>query len=236
MSTYPTLVSGSSGLWVRVAQRALWRALGNRSVNLRNGQYGVGTIRDCATFQAEHGIAPAWGRCGPMTWPALDNYFDATCKVMAAAAREQESVVTVRQEIVHQALWTVQMNASLFYSQTRPIDWACEGLPVHTDCSGLVIGLHKCVKWPVDPSGNRYNGAGWTGDLIHTGEKVSFYEARAGDLVHYGDPFGHTGHVAIAIDDDHRQVVSFGGDPGQPVVRSYFYRGDYDQTRRHLPA
>lgn len=107
--------------------------------------------------------------------------------------------------------------------------------PHFADCSSfttwcLWLGLnHYGVRDVVN--GQHWN-AGWTGTQVQHGKKVAHRgNVRRGDLAHYGDPVGRTGHVAICIGGG--KVISHGSEAG-PFLLDIDYRSDFQQIRRYI--
>jgi cell wall-associated NlpC family hydrolase len=76
------------------------------------------------------------------------------------------------------------------------------------DCSSFAILVYKEAGCD-DPSGNNYNGTGYTGDIARHGMPVNV--AQPGDLVLYGSPPDYE-HVAVYIGNG--QNIEIGGDQG----------------------
>lgn len=95
----------------------------------------------------------------------------------------------------------------------RPINYNIFGpYPVIEDCSGFCIACYKAAQLP-DPSGNNYNGNGFTGDMITNCTKVSQGDAQPGDFCFFGPSTSATVHVNMYVGNG--QSISMGreGDP-----------------------
>ncbi len=167
----------------------------------------------------------------------------------------EQNRLKARDLTVEAALLGLRRAASLHYTQ-GPARW--EGIarnlkawqgecPRNGDCSAFATW---CVWNGLDHFGVRdtVNGTGWrsgyTGTQVNHGKRV---ESRAnvlrGDLVHYGDPFGRSGHVAVIVGARRGAgpavvpglpllVVSFGSDAG-PFLLEANYR-TIAQIRRYI--
>lgn len=107
--------------------------------------------------------------------------------------------------------------------------------PHFADCSAfatwcLWVGLsHYGVRDVVN--GQAWK-AGWTGTQVQHGKQVRHRgNVMRGDLAHYGNPVGRTGHVAICIGGG--RVISFGSEAG-PFLLDIDYRSDLQQIRRYV--
>jgi hypothetical protein len=102
-----------------------------------------------------------------------------------------------------------------YYREARPMPSSLFGhAPVICDCSAFCILSYKAAGLP-DPSGNKYNGSGFTGDMITNCEKVK--EPLPGDFAFFGGSTSTTSHVNIVIGKG--QSVSQGGPEGTgPIV------------------
>lgn len=121
---------------------------------------------------------------------------------------------TVRQKIVAAALKAIQRQAATGaynYDQERPFPLDLFGpAPVNIDCSAFCILCYKAGGGP-DPSGNGFNGQGWTGDMEPNGAAINLSEAQPADLVFY------PGHVALYLGNN--QIANMGSQ-GEPVQES----------------
>jgi len=107
--------------------------------------------------------------------------------------------------------------------------------PRYADCSAFVTwclwnGLdHYDVRDTVN--GMRWR-AGFTGTMADHGKRVVHAEnILRGDVAHYGDPDGRSGHVALCIGGG--RVISFGSEKG-PFLLPIRYRHDFREIRRYI--
>jgi cell wall-associated NlpC family hydrolase len=114
-----------------------------------------------------------------------------------------------------------QAKHNLNYGKIRPINYNLP--PGTTDCSGLTICAFKRAGWG-DPSGNKYDGSGFTESLRSHGTKVGIATIQRNDLVHYNNPE----HVALYVGNG--MVISHGGQ-GDPVKVKMSYRPIFEVTR-----
>jgi hypothetical protein len=143
--------------------------------------------------------------------------------------------------MVAQAHWVLQHGSGWRYEEIRPIPLAnikAGRLPVHTDCSGSVIGIAYRAGVP-DPSGYRYAGYGNTDSLSHHCEHLNdYHNAMPGDLVNVESPSDHDStHVYLVLEhhsNGDATVFSHGGPDGTPpstkllsAVHSYWYGRGY---------
>ena len=85
------------------------------------------------------------------------------------------------------------------------------------DCSGSIHRLFQQADGP-DPSGNNFNGTGYTGTMQTRGKKISFDAMVPGDCCFYGDQGGGVAaHVVMFIGSG--RIFTFGGDP--PTITSF---------------
>jgi hypothetical protein len=122
--------------------------------------------------------------------------------------------MSLRSEIVRNALWGVHRAGRIHYSQSRPIDGIGHKhkLPLSTDCSGFAT---DCLNWAgaPDPNGRHYDGYGYTGTMLLACQAVSRKAAEPGDLVVFGRAPGV--HVVILVGDQRDpMVVSHGQEKG----------------------
>lgn len=110
--------------------------------------------------------------------------------------------MTARQNLKEWMKKTIGQERSWHYAMTRPIPIArikAGLLPISTDCSGGVVGGYAAAGME-DPSGNDFNGAGWTGSLLTNGDRISKSALAVGDGVIYADGAGDTHHVAMVYE------------------------------------
>lgn len=234
-----TLEYGDHGQDVKVVQRALHRAFPARSArparNKKNGRYGAGTIADVVAFQKREGIFPASGEVGGKTWRALWKHVNAPDARIYGNFEEPPELTDLdlaMKGFQRFAIWFISHRATIRYRQWRPIPLAKIDVwnpRIDTDCSGSGIMGFRSIGAP-DPSGNAYNGAGFTGDLRNHGRWLRKGEQRqVGDAVHYGSGSGL--HVGWVVDPEEDDNFNFGSWP--PRLRETHYRGDYAGTTRH---
>lgn len=224
---------GDHGQDIKVAQRALHRALGAHARNKKNGRYGVGTVADVIRFQRREGITPARGGIGPKTWKRLWHWVNAP----DARIYHNWHVPPVKTptelnqaEITRAAYWFIAHARTIRYLQTRPIPyWKMDvwNPAILTDCSGSVSMCYYSAGSP-DPNGQGYNGLGWTGTLRSNGRWVR-PPYQVGDMVHYGSGVGK--HVAMVLSYEDDLNFSFGSNPPRLVRRNY--RSDFAGVTRH---
>jgi hypothetical protein len=153
-----------------------------------------------------------------------------------------------RQAMIDAAHWVMKHGSGWRYEEIRPIPLAnikAGRLPIHTDCSGSVIGIAYRAGVH-DPSGYKFDGWGNTDSLKAHCEHIDHRNCLAGDMVniqHNGD--GGSVHVYLVmekLDDGDFSVFSHGGPDGTPPgikrlssVQGYWYgRGYYFQGLRFL--
>lgn len=127
--------------------------------------------------------------------------------------------MSVRGEIVANALWGVRNAGQIHYRQSRPIDGIGHPhkLPLTTDCSGFAT---DCFNWAgaPDPNGRHYDGYGYTGSMLQACQPVAKAGVEPGDLVVFGRAPGT--HVVIVVGDGADPlVVSHGQEAGPLHVR-----------------
>ena len=225
------LVAGQKGDRVRAAQQMLWRALGDESQNARNSVYGDGLAADVRHFHGVIDAAPTNGETINQTvWEMLYGFADEYARDLAADA--PASGGAARSELVTWAEWYVAQYGSR-YSQQRPYQRDDPPkTPLVNDCSGSTHHLFKLAGLP-DPSGNDYNGSGYTGTMTDAGRRVELPEAGAdnllaGDLIFYGGSAGSaTTHVVCML--DRGRLFTFGSEP--PTITTY--AGYWTSGRRY---
>lgn len=125
----------------------------------------------------------------------------------------------MRARIVAVAHNGVAHQPDIHYAEVRPIPVQAAGvlhrLPFTTDCSGYAITCYRAAA-ALDPSGNSYNGQGFTGSFLDHGQQVT--EPRPGDIVVYGPKPGH--HAAIVVQGGIDPLtVSHGSEAGPLLIR-----------------
>ena len=224
------LTAGMTGKRVSAAQRMCWRALGTASKNARNGVYGDGLAADVRQF---HGIIDAEPTDGETinatVWQMLYGFGDEYARDLAGDPLGDSD--DARSELVTWAEWYVAQRGSV-YSQNRPYQRDDPpDPPLVNDCSGSAHHLCKLAGLP-DPSGNGFNGSGYTGTMVDAGTRVELpYSGadglKAGDLVFYGGGSGPTTHVVIMLDGG--RLFTFGSEP--PTITTY--AGYWTSGRRY---
>lgn len=128
--------------------------------------------------------------------------------------------VTVRGEIVANALWGAANEREIHYSQGSHRFDALRTpryLPLYTDCSAFVT---LCYAWAgaPDPNGLDYNGSGFTGTLLGHLPQIPLADAQPGDLIVYGPSTGD--HVVVIVEPGpDPMTVSHGQEAGPVRVR-----------------
>jgi len=146
------------------------------------------------------------------------------------------NVAPTREGIRAAAMWAVNSKQYITYSQSST-RWSgisqrvCpySKVPPVADCSSFVTWLF----WSAFGNGNDFvNGqnwkAGYTGTMGDHGKQVSLANARPGDIVLYGSPYGH---ATLYVGNN--QVVSFGKN-GPAQLLPINYRSPYF-VRSYLP-
>jgi hypothetical protein len=157
---------------------------------------------------------PTWANDTPPTPPPYNGTNSALFGGLPGMNNgSREAVVAVAQRALEiQAKWPYD------YAHTwetgihapRPIPNSLWGQKAHDalDCSAFAILCYKEAGC-ADPSGNNYNGDGFTGDIARTGDPVIAPEP--GDLALYGSPPDYE-HVGVYIGNG--QNIEIGGDIG----------------------
>ena len=216
------LTYGGKGNRVRAAQQMLWRALGEASQNARNSTYGDGLAADVRHFHGLIDAAPTDGRTiNQSVWEMLWGFGDDYAHELANAAGSGGTSADQRSNLVTWAEWYVATSGK--YVQARPYQRDAPPVePLKNDCSGSVSHLFKLAGLP-DPSGNGFNGTGYTGTMVGAGKKVAMPKSGAdgllaGDLVFYGGSPGYdTQHVVTML--DRGRIFTFGDTP--PTITTY---------------
>ena len=145
----------------------------------------------------------------------------------------------IRTRITNYCEWGIQNSPQIHYAQIRPIPAHAlahpHELPITTDCSGFAILAYKWAGAP-DPSGNEYNGHGFTGDMMRHGHEVQ--QPKPGDLIIFGAYPGR--HVTIYLPTWHGAWVtcSHGQEIGPIRIlnhREELAQGVPFQVRSYLP-
>jgi len=220
------LAYGMEGDRVRALQQMLWRALGTQSLNLRNRVYGAGVEQDVAVFLHTIDQEGDPTRVTADHWAMLYGFADDYARELAAADAPAGSAA-IRSELVTWAEWYVATGGQ--YAQLRPYQRDVPPrTPLNNDCSGSIHHLFALSGGP-DPSGQGFNGTGYTGTMEVRGSRRDLdAPPAAGDCVFYGGtPGGGTGstHVAMHLGDG--RIFTFGSNP--PTICPF---GSYWTTGR----
>jgi hypothetical protein len=129
-----------------------------------------------------------------------------------------------RVSLVSYARWCCQNSANIHYAQVRPMDHLHRPklLPWTTDCSEFVTSLYSWVGAP-DPNGFGYNGYGYTGSMLYSGQTIAMYQCKPGDVVIWGYFPGH--HTAMIVDMSNSSdpiIASHGSERGPLWMRYSF--------------
>lgn len=113
------------------------------------------------------------------------------------------------------------------YAEVRPVplpprrdyrlEWA-GGRAVTTDCSGFALIATDLAGVNTDPTGNRWDGAGYSVQFFTNpaNRHLALSEIRPGDFVVYG-PEGDE-HIAVIVRTKGEALVSSHGQPGDPSI------------------
>ena len=227
------LASGMSGNRVRAAQQMFWRAFGPDSHNARNGMYGDGLEADVRHFCGVIDADPVDGKTlSIQVWRMIWAFGDEYAHELATTSNQDTgSAADKRSELVTWAEWYVAQAGSK-YVQARPYQRDDPPKnPLRNDCSGSSSHLLKLAGFP-DPSGNDFNGVGYTGTMMHAGSPVELPRTgwdglKAGDLVFYGGSSWNPSHVGMVLDCG--RFFTFGSDP--PTITTY--AGYWTSGRRY---
>ncbi|KAJ3293467.1 hypothetical protein HK104_004438 [Borealophlyctis nickersoniae] len=124
------------------------------------------------------------------------------------------AVPKTRDGIVKAAMWAHNSGTQIHYTQSSP-RWSgisqhhCphQSLPPDADCSSFATWIYwSAFGNQADILNGQSWKAGYTGTMQDHGRRVSFADAKLGDLVFYSDP----AHVTILVDKSPAKVVSFG--------------------------
>jgi lysozyme family protein len=179
--------------------------------------------------------------CDTCFGPTLKAFLAGTRKLPARylKARKQRLKETpgeakARADIVRWALWGVQNNAKIAYSQGATRLGALGGpakLPLATDCSGFATLCYAWAHAPNPTFPGPYNAAkgGYTGTMLSRCRHIPRAAVQAGDLVVWCPPTdGHHVCIVVAAGAD-PWLVSHGGDMGPKKLR--FSEEDAAQRR-----
>lgn len=212
------------GADVQACKRGLrhWEASRDRKIYLKwppDSVFGDPADKAVRQFQKYHGMSID-GVLGKHTYAALWPWIAQDAWAVELMRRYYHAhTPTVREAVVAELRYWLNHHSGLGYAQVRPVPIARfrEHLqPVYSDCSGSIIGCNFAAGAP-DPSGNGYNGQGWTGDFISHLKHIDKSQLRPGDIIVYGwFPGVHA--VAVLKPGSDPQVYSHGhaGDPDDP--------------------
>jgi peptidoglycan hydrolase-like protein with peptidoglycan-binding domain len=180
--------------------------------------WGPGVIAAAKNFQNDHGVPPGPGTYGPLTHAALvathrkgsdtEWAYDAHAIALMQAFCDHltaKPAAGVRGAIVAEAARLFGRRDEIDYDQGRPfLLLKPQSVPHKLDCSGFITVCHFVGGAP-DPNGSNYDGNGYTGTLISTGQPCAQNKLEAGDIVLYGAtttarpgfPIGSPTHVAL---------------------------------------
>jgi cell wall-associated NlpC family hydrolase len=214
---------GAKGDRVRAAQQAFWRMLGGQTQNIRNSVFGAGLQGDVGFFAGLTDQDLASDQISQGTWECVWGFMDEYAMQLARGATNADagsrSPGAVRSNLITLAEDYVATQNT--YLQNRPYDRGALDPVLRGDCSGSIHRLYQQAGGP-DPSGNDFDGSGYTGTMQTRGEEVSLSESLmlAGDCTFYGDQGGGVAaHVAMYLGsgrlytfgDDPATITSFGG-------------------------
>ncbi|KAJ3040652.1 hypothetical protein HDV00_010677 [Rhizophlyctis rosea] len=123
-------------------------------------------------------------------------------------------VAKTRQGIVNAAMWAHKYGRSITYTQGSSRWYGIKhklcpyhALPKFADCSSFTTWIYWSAfgKGSDKLNGQRWS-AGYTGTMQDHGKRVSFAQAKVGDLVFYTGP----DHVTILVSKSPARVISYG--------------------------
>jgi lysozyme family protein/peptidoglycan hydrolase-like protein with peptidoglycan-binding domain len=195
-----------------------------------DGEYGPVTAD--AVRRAKFALGFPDARVNGTFGPVIQSFLDGSkplpksngqlrAKRLAAQAAEGP----IRAEIVKWALWGVQNNALISYSQ-GPSRLAALGgapgtLPLATDCSAFST---LCYSWAKAPNPN-YQGpydreaGGYTGTMLRNCRRIPQSAAKPGDLVVWTPPSDGQHVVILVSEGANPWLVSHGSDSGPKKLR-----------------
>jgi cell wall-associated NlpC family hydrolase len=240
----PTLLSepirkGAKGDRVRAAQQAFWRMLGGQTQNIRNGVFGDGLQGDIGFFAGLTDQTISTDQITQGTWECIwafmDEYAISLAEKTASVDSGPDSLSAVRSSLVTLAEDYVATKNT--YAQNRPYDRGPLEPVLRGDCSGSIHRLYQLAGGP-DPSGQSFDGTGYTGTMQTRGSKIALTHSAmaAGDCCFYGDQgSGVAQHVAMYLGND--RLYTFGSNPATITSFSSYWRsglrGDIG-ARRYL--
>ncbi|MEP6893146.1 MAG: hypothetical protein ABI927_05135 [Gaiellaceae bacterium] len=222
------ITEGMRGVDVVAVKRAVSRA-GYMRWGTFTDLWGQSAVTATKHFQRDHNVDPGNGGYGHLTHAALvsthakqsDEWaFDGYSIALMQQSCIQPAVISgsaIRDGIVAEAIRLYAHRDEIDYSQAREFPLKRPPfVPDKLDCSGFVAVCHFVGGAP-DPNAHGYNGQGYTGTLMLTGQPCSKGELKAGDAVFYGKtttaapafPVGSPTHVALFDGDG--GVYSQGG-------------------------
>jgi cell wall-associated NlpC family hydrolase len=217
---------GAKGDRVRAAQQAFWRAFGSQTQNIRNSVFGAGLQGDIGWFATLTDQSLNTKQISQGTWECLwafmDDYAMSLAEKSASADSGSKSDSAVRSNLVSLAEDYVALQNT--YLQNRPYDRGPLQAVLRGDCSGSIHRLYQQAGGP-DPSGNGFNGSGYTGSMQSRGSKVALSTSAmsAGDCTFYGDQGdGVAQHVAMYLGSD--RLFTFGSNPATITSFSSYWR------------
>lgn len=214
---------GAKGDRVRAAQQAFWRMLGSDTSNARNSVFGDGLQDDLRLFAKRTDQDISTDRISQGTWDCVWAFMDEYAMNLANAAAKDDSGASstgaIRSNLVNLAEDYVRHSGD--YLQNRPYDRGklVDNPQMRGDCSGSIHRLFQLAGGP-DPSGNGFNGAGYTGTMQSRGKEINLSESAmvAGDCLFYGDQGGGVAaHVELYLGSGRQ--FGFGGTP--PTMHSF---------------
>jgi len=217
---------GAKGDRVRAAQQALWRCMGGQTQNIRNSVFGDGlqgdigwfatlTDQQITTTQISQNV---WNQI----WAFMDEYAMSLAQKSASSSSGPSSPGAIRSNLVSLAEDYVALQNT--YVQNRPYDRGPLVAVLRGDCSGSIHRLFQQAGGP-DPSGNNFNGSGYTGTMYTRGSKQALNGSSmlAGDCTFYGDQGGGVpAHVAMYLGSD--RLYTFGSNPATITSFSTYWR------------
>lgn len=213
---------GAKGDRVRAAQQAFWRMLGDDTSNARNSVFGDGLQDDIRLFAKRTDQDIATDQITQGTWDCIWAFMDEYAMDLAKDAEADsgaDSPGAIRSNLVNLAETYVRHGGS--YSQKRPYERGplVANPNMEGDCSGSIHRLFQQAGGP-DPSGNGFDGSGYTGTMQGSGKKIALNESAmlAGDCTFYGDQGGGaSSHVAMYLGSG--RLFTFGSNP--PTITSF---------------
>jgi cell wall-associated NlpC family hydrolase len=217
---------GAKGDRVRAAQQAFWRMLGGQTQNARNGTFGDGLQGDIGWFAGLTDQQISTDQITQATWNAIWAFMDDYAMGLAEKSASSDSGPSapggVRSNLVTLAEQYVATRNT--YLQNRPYDRGPLQATLRGDCSGSIHRLYQLAGGP-DPSGQNFNGSGYTGTMQSRGQKIALSQSamQAGDCTFYGTQSGGVAqHVAMYLGSD--RLYTFGSNPATITSFSTYWR------------